>query len=62
MSIAIALGGAQVMKSLLFAVDPRDPMTFIGVTILLGVVAIAACLGPALKASRIDPLTTLRAE
>ena len=60
--IAIALGGAQVMKSLLFAVDPRDPMTFIGVTILLGVIAIAACLGPALKASRIDPMTTLRAE
>jgi predicted permease len=60
--IAIALGGAQVMTSLLFAVDPRDPMTFIVVTIFLGVIAVAACLGPALKASRIDPMTTLRAE
>ena len=60
--LAIALGGAQVMKSLLFAVDPRDPMTFVGVTVLLAVIAIVACVGPALKASRVDPMTTLRAE
>jgi ABC-type antimicrobial peptide transport system permease subunit len=60
--LAIALGGAQIMKSLLFAVDPRDPITFVGVTILLGLIAIVACVGPALKASRVDPMTTLRAE
>ena len=60
--LVIALGGAQVMKSLLFGVDARDPVTFVGVTIFLGVIAIVACLGPALKASRVDPMTTLRAE
>jgi ABC-type antimicrobial peptide transport system permease subunit len=60
--LSIALGGAQIMKSLLFAVDPRDPITFAGVTILLAVIAVVACVGPALKASRVDPMTTLRAE
>jgi putative ABC transport system permease protein len=60
--LLIAMGGARVMRSLLFATDPRDPATFIGVTILLGVIAIVACLVPALKAARVDPMTTLRAE
>jgi predicted permease len=60
--LAIALGGARVMQSLLFAVDPRDPWTFVSVTMLLGLIAVVACAGPALKASRVDPMTTLRAE
>jgi len=60
--IAIALGGAQVLRSLLFATDPRDPATFIGVPIVLGLVAIAACAGPAFRAARVDPMTILRAE
>lgn len=60
--LAIALAGARVMTSLLFATDPRDPATFAAVTVLLGAVAILACLVPALKAARVDPMTTLRAE
>jgi putative ABC transport system permease protein len=60
--LMVSLGGAQVMQSLLFATDPRDPATFFGVTVVLGVVAIAACAIPAIKASRVDPMTTLRAE
>jgi putative ABC transport system permease protein len=60
--LAIALAGARVMASLLFAVNPRDPITFGGVVILLGLIALLACAVPALKASRVDPMTTLRAE
>jgi putative ABC transport system permease protein len=60
--LAIAIAGARVMTTLLFATDPRDPATFIGVSVLLGAIAIVACLVPALKAARVDPMTTLRAE
>jgi putative ABC transport system permease protein len=60
--LAIAIAGARVMTALLFATDPRDPLTFIGITLLLGVVAILACVIPALKAARVDPMTTLRTE
>jgi putative ABC transport system permease protein len=60
--LLIAIAGARVMTVLLFATDPRDPVTFVVITVLLGVIAILACAIPAFKASRIDPMTTLRAE
>lgn len=60
--LVIALGGAKVMQSLLFATDARDPATFIATTITLALIAVASCAGPAFKASRVDPMTTLRAE
>jgi putative ABC transport system permease protein len=60
--LAIALAGARVMRSLLFATDPRDPATFVGIALLLGVIAIVACAVPAITAARVDPMTTLRAE
>jgi ABC-type lipoprotein release transport system permease subunit len=50
------------MSSMLFATDPRDPATFVGVAVLLAMVAVVACVGPALRAARVDPMTTLRAE
>jgi putative ABC transport system permease protein len=60
--LTMAMTGARVMSALLFATDPRDPITFIGITVLLGVIAVVACTVPALRASRVDPMTTLRAE
>jgi putative ABC transport system permease protein len=60
--LAIAIAGARVMTALLFATDPRDPVTFIGIAVLLAIIAMLACLVPALKAARVDPMTTLRAE
>jgi putative ABC transport system permease protein len=57
---ALALG--RVLASLVFGVPVRDPMTFFSVIGILTVVALAACVLPALRASRVDPLIALRNE
>jgi len=57
-----ALAAARVMKSLLFSVDPRDPLTFAVVPLVLLTVAVLACYLPARRALRVDPLIALRAE
>jgi len=64
--IAIGLCGAaaasQGLKSLLFAISGLDPLTYLGVALLLTAVAAVACATPAWRASRVDPSITLRAE
>lgn len=60
--VAMSLAGAQLIKSMLFEIEPRDPGTLAVVTMLLAVAAVAACAVPALRAARVDPMTTLRAE
>jgi predicted permease len=57
-----ALGLTRLMNSLLFGVKPTDPLTFFSVLALLLVVALFACLVPAGRAIRIDPMTALRTE
>jgi predicted permease len=57
-----ALGLTSLMKSLLFAVKPADPLTFATVAALLLIVALAAAYLPARRATRLDPVTTLRDE
>jgi putative ABC transport system permease protein len=60
--IASALGGARVMASLLYDVEPTDPATFALATVMLAAVAFIACAAPALRAAAIDPATALRSE
>ena len=52
----------RVMSTLLFEVQARDPITFVAVAALLMVVAFLACLVPALRATKVDPLVALRYE
>ena len=60
--IAGSIGLSRFIQSLLFGVSPTDPATYVGVTALLGVVAFFACAIPALRATRVDPLTVLHYE
>ena len=60
LGIAAAYGLSRYMSTLLFGVEARDPSVFIGVPLLLAVVALLAVWIPAGRASRIDPLGALR--
>jgi ABC-type antimicrobial peptide transport system permease subunit len=62
LGLAGAAGIARLIASLLFNVAPLDPLVYGGVTVLFAGVATLACLLPALRASRIDPLIALRFE
>jgi len=57
---AAAAAFGRVLNSLLYDVDARDPLTIALVATLLGLVSLAACLIPARRASRLDPLDALR--
>jgi putative ABC transport system permease protein len=59
---AAALGLTRFMATLLFEVQPNDPWIFGMVTAALLAVSVAASWIPALKAARVDPLSTLRYE
>jgi ABC-type antimicrobial peptide transport system permease subunit len=66
LGIAIGILGAlaltRLMRSLLYEVSTADPATYLGIALLLFVVALVACCLPALRAARVDPIVTLRQE
>jgi putative ABC transport system permease protein len=62
LGLAGAFGISRVLRTLLVQITPTDPVTFISITTILTSVAIAACVLPARRATKVDPLVALRAE
>jgi predicted permease len=62
--LALGLGGAaagaRLLQSMLFGITPLDPLTFVAVGLLFGVVALFASYLPARRATRIDPMSAIR--
>ena len=63
--LTLGLAGAVLLmrtfSSLLYQIKPADPITLVAVSILLAMTALLACFVPARRATRVDPVTALRA-
>jgi ABC-type antimicrobial peptide transport system permease subunit len=62
LGVLAALGLSRFIASFLFGVQPWDPGVFVGVPVVLALVALFAVWLPALRASRVSPLLALRVE
>jgi predicted permease len=60
--LLVAAAAAQLLSRLLYGVPPLDPATFVGVPLVLGLVALLASWVPARRVTRIDPVGALRSE
>jgi putative ABC transport system permease protein len=60
--LVASVGVTKLIQSQLFGIEATDPITYVVVPIALGLVALIACWVPARRASRVDPVTTLRAD
>jgi ABC-type antimicrobial peptide transport system permease subunit len=62
LGIPLALAGGSLLRSFLFGVTTFDPPVLIGASAVLTIVAVAAGFAPALRATKVDPIGTLRCE
>jgi putative ABC transport system permease protein len=60
--VAVALALGRVLANLIYGVKPTDPITFGAVSVLLAAVALFASVIPAYRATRVEPMKTLRDE
>jgi predicted permease len=62
LGLVMSFAATRIFQSMLFGTKPLDPMVLSGVTVTLLAVAVLACLAPAWRASRLDPMQALRTE
>jgi ABC-type antimicrobial peptide transport system permease subunit len=66
LGVALGIAGAfalgRVLTSLIYAVKPSDPITFFSAAALLALISLCACMIPAYRATRVDPMAALRYE
>jgi ABC-type antimicrobial peptide transport system permease subunit len=64
LGLALGIAGAYfaggVLRGLLFGIEPHDPVTLVGVSLVMATIGIGACLIPARRAARIDPAIAMR--
>ena len=62
LGVVISVFGTRLVQGLLFETDPLDPAAFLGAAVFLGAIALTACVLPAWKAARVNPVEVLRKE
>jgi putative ABC transport system permease protein len=62
LGLLAAFAVTRIMTTLLFGVTATDPLTYFGLALLLGIIAFLACYIPARRATKVNPVTALRAE